>query len=404
LPTWRVRVSSCHSPHETALRARGEVLFAHPTVSTKLNPSLAFGRDVIDWAIRPDGTQVVYRADQDADGVFEIYAVDVAQPGVAVRVNDDLTAGGWVRAGFHYSSDGTHLVYRADQDVEDVTELYVVDMAMPGIAAQVNPELVGGGMVSTGYAFSPDGLSIAYVADQEVDSQLELYRVLVAQPGLATKLNEAPVDEGDLCRFEWSPDSARVAYCGDMATNDVHELFAVEVANPGVQTKLNPPLIAGGEVTPHFTFSADSQSVYYIATQESPDLRELYRVDIAAPLAATQLSAPLVAGGNVEFFALRPDHARIAYVADGKADGYYDLYEVDFATPETAVRMSPDAAGSGVYDFRYSPDGSTFVYAASQDDDYGDLYSVEVAGPGTTTRLNPQMAAEGEIWSFEFAQ
>lgn len=377
---------------------------AQPGVSTKVNPSLPFGRDVIDWTIRPDGGQVVYRADQNADGLLEIFAVDVAAPGNSTRVSASLTQDGWVRAGFHYSADGTQLVYRADQTTVDVPELFLVDMSTPGVAARVNPDLVDGGSVSSGYRFSPDGQSIAYIADQDAAGVLELYAASVTLPGTATKLNGVLVEDGDLCRFEWSPDSSRIAYCGDIAADGVHELFVVEMSQPGVHTRLNPPLVAGGEVSPSFDFSADSASVFYIARQDSPNARELYRVDIAAPQAATKLNAQLVDGGDVEFFSLRPDNGRIAYVADQEADGYYNLYEVDLATPGTATRMNPEVAGSGVYDFVYTADGSKFVYSASQDDDYADLYTVDVATPGASTKLNAQMAPEGELWSFDIAQ
>jgi Tol biopolymer transport system component len=272
------------------------------------------------------------------------------------------------------------------------------------VAAQVNPTLVAGGAVYSSFEFSPDSQTIAYIADQDTDQVLELYSVPVSTPGNSDRLNGNLVAEGDVCRFEWSPDSARVAYCGDQDTDEVHELYVVELAQPGVSTKLNPALVPGGEVSPTFRFSPDSGKVYYIASQDTAGVDELYGVAVAAPQATTKLNDPLANGGEVVWFRQRPDGSRLGYIADQEVDEFYDLYEADPANPGTAVRMTPDAAGSGVYDFLYSSDGTKIVYSSSQDDDFSDLYRLDTANPGDSTRLNAAMVAGGEVWSFNLTE
>jgi hypothetical protein len=66
-------------------------LYAVPIVGglvEKLNGSLVSGGDVTEWRISPDSRRVVYRADQDADEVFELYSVDLVD-GIAGDFNGD---------------------------------------------------------------------------------------------------------------------------------------------------------------------------------------------------------------------------------------------------------------------------------------------------------------------------
>jgi hypothetical protein len=43
----------------------------------KLSGPLVDGGDVIDWKFSPDGGALVYRADQDEDGLYQLYSVDL---------------------------------------------------------------------------------------------------------------------------------------------------------------------------------------------------------------------------------------------------------------------------------------------------------------------------------------
>src|SRR5690606_3617009 len=122
------------------------------------------------------------------------------------------------------------------------------EVAAPGVAIKVNSTIVPGGDVDDDYAFSPDGTTIAYMADQDVVDVRELYAVEVANPGTSVKLNPPLVADGDLCTFRFSPDSTKVGYCADQDVDATLELYVVELAVPAVSTKINPPLVAGGDV------------------------------------------------------------------------------------------------------------------------------------------------------------
>jgi Tol biopolymer transport system component len=346
----------------------------------------------------------VYRADQDADDVFELYLVSAASPGISVKLSGPLVTGGWVRSGFDFSPDGNKVVYRADEDTYDTVELYVVDVASPGNSTKVNSTLTSGGNVYTSFAFSPDSNRVAYVADQDTDEQLELYSAAVATLGTTSKLNGTLIPAGDVCRFEWSPDSQRVAYCADQEIDEVMELYTVPVNSPGQSVKMNPPLVSGGKVTTGYDFSADSSFMVYAASQESATRTDLYRVEIATPGVATKVNAPLVADGNVVGFRIRKDGAQVAYVANQDDAGVYEVYQADFLTPGVSTKLSGTMKATGAYRVRYDADGQHVIYMADQDSDAAEIYRVDLAAPGISTKLNGPLVTGGEVWDFDLAQ
>ena len=72
----------------------------------------------------------------------ELYRVNRSAPGASVRINDTLFAGGNISsAGFKVTSDGEQLVYLADQDVDEVFELYIVDLDTPAVSSRLNAAL-----------------------------------------------------------------------------------------------------------------------------------------------------------------------------------------------------------------------------------------------------------------------
>jgi hypothetical protein len=346
---------------------------------------------------------VAYRADQDADDVYELYLVSVASPGASTKLNAALTPDGWVRSGFTFSPDGVRVLYRADQDVAEQVELYLTTTAASGIAQKVNSSLVAGGDVHASFAFSPDGATIGYIADQDTDEMLELYAAAASTPGVTHKLNGALIAEGDVCRFKFSPNSARVAYCADQDVDGQLELYTTALTAPGQSVKLNPPLVAGGEVTSGYDFGADSAFMVYAAKQEAPDRTDLYRVDIGSPGVAARLNAPLVAGGNVVGHRLRVSDTHVGYVANQDDANVYELYEVSLQAPGVATKLSAAMQGSGVFNFRYTEEDAGVVYLADQDSDSSELYRVDLAAPGSSTKLNGALVAGGEVWDYELA-
>src|SRR5262245_19761615 len=97
--------ASCFRWGIISLRAIATMACAHfqmeaadEGLPAKLNGSLRSGRHIEDFATAEDNKWVVYRADQDTEGVLEIYSRPIAGSGDPIRLNGPLTKGSSVEA------------------------------------------------------------------------------------------------------------------------------------------------------------------------------------------------------------------------------------------------------------------------------------------------------------------
>jgi hypothetical protein len=368
--------------------------------SIKLNPPLSQGKGVLDFRITPDKTAVVYRADQDTDEVFELYRVEFANPGVSTKLNSPLPVGGDVWSAV-ITPDSSSVVYLADQTTEGVLELYRVPFATPGVSAKLNGPLVPGGNVFFGIVVTPDNSAVVYRATQTSANTIELYRVPFATPGQSTKLNGTLPPNADVGLFpKIAPNSTLVVYdVLRIPTNLPDELVLSELhsatfATPGQSTTLNVPSPGAvfGDLTivEEYDITPDSSAVIYTLTN-SIDFRFLYRVAFATPGQSTQLTPALIG-----LFAIMPDGSGVVYQAPKEiennppAGSAPELYFVPFTTPDMGTKISgPLVAGGQVQSFTIAPDSSAVVYAADQTtNEVIELYRVPFATPGVSTKLN----------------
>ncbi len=394
---------------ESATQAELYVVdLATPSASTKVSRPLPVGGAVSTFAFSPDGTSIAYAADADTLGREELYLVTLGGSDPGVKLNDALQIEGDVRAPIAFSPDGTKVLYSADRDTDGAFQLFLIDVASPGAPVLVHPPLVAGGsVVAEHYHFSPDGATIAYVADQEVNDKYELYAVQTATPGTAVKLNAPLVAGGDLCNFVFDSTSQRVVYCADETTNDVIELYSVELSTPGVATKLNPPLVAGGRVTT-YVVSPNGEFVVYRADQDTNDMFEIYSVQLSTPGVSTKLNGPLIAEGDVDLpnlahrlpFAISPDNSKVVFAADASTDGQFDLYTVEMSAAGAPAKLNPPLTARGIEQFAITDDSANVVYQALQGSGFAGLYSVKTAAPGTSLELGGVRVQGGVVMDF----
>lgn len=103
--------------------------------------------DIVEYQISADSSYVVYLADQDTDEVIELYSVPTDGSTPPIKLNSALTTGGWVGS-YKISADSNQVVYRANQDLAYQWELYSVpiDGSTPPIKLNgplVNEYVVG---------------------------------------------------------------------------------------------------------------------------------------------------------------------------------------------------------------------------------------------------------------------
>jgi hypothetical protein len=343
--------------------------------------------------VSPDSREVVF-APPAGD---RLRVVPIAGPASAGRrLTDPFVAGGMVDE-FRISANSGSVVYRADQDTDGVSELYRVPLTLSPApdppTAKLNGPLVAGGNVGQ-FTLAPNNGPVVYLADQNIDGVTELYRVRLGGSERA-KLNRTlpsdwdvrPPGEDDL-PARVLPDGSGVVYeIGgvDVGTGRLFaELYRAPIAGPGsAGVRLDhPPLLPPGHMRAlDYTISADSSRVVYeMVDQSLPWEGHGTRIWLLSVPAAGPANAGRVLAGPSEFsfYTLSPDSRRVAYIYQG------NLFSVPIAGG-TSVRLngteSPEAF------LRINAGSDRVVYEARADDSHRRLFSAPLDGSGTRYNL-----------------
>lgn len=167
--------------------------------------------------ITPDGSRVLY-------GAWRLFSVDILGETDPIELSGTMISGGRLED-FLLSPDGQTVVYRADQDTDGIFELFAVPVT-GGDEVKISGPMIPDGDVEADYAFSAAGDTIVYRADHAIDGIFELFAASI-DGGEVLKLNDALPAGGSIHEFLLTPDGSRVVYLGDQETAGVDELFSV---------------------------------------------------------------------------------------------------------------------------------------------------------------------------------
>lgn len=362
-----------------------------------------------DFAWAPDGSRIAYVADQDTDGVNELYTSLPDGTG-NVKVCGPLTTGQEVRAeNLEWSPDSSRLSYVADQDADDVFELYSVAPDGTG-NVKVSGTLVSGGDVlyaSSGEYldryWAPDGSRIAYVADQDADNVFELWTSL-PDGGGNVKVSGALVAGGDVSAdYAWCPDSSLIAFRADKETDETFELYAVP-PDGGATVKLSGTQVAGGDVGisagwRSYEWAPDASRIVYSAGQ-----REAGRPEAFITL-KNGTGNVLASGDNPPFtaaaghFIWAPDSSRLLF-RGLPGNLRWGLYSC-LANGSGMVAISGDMPAGGGHDpnvtYLWASDSSCAFYGARQESpDHIELFCTFADGQGNI-KISGTLVAGGHV-------
>ncbi len=369
----------------------------------KLNGALPIGGDVDHFKVSPDGNRVVYCADQDTDEVYELYSAPIDGSAAPLKLNPTLPyssgASWW---DFAISADSSRVVYCADQDTYGVYELYSVPIG-GGAPLKLNAALGDDGDVwfYSGFQISADGSRVVYLADQDTDGIYELYSVPIDGSAAPVKLSGALDDYSSVDSFEISADGSRVVYIVSLDTYGAYELYSAPIDGSAAPVKLNGALAAGGTVSDgEFQIGADSSRVVYIADLDADEVWELYSAPIGGG-APVMLNGALGIGNDqylYDIFLTNANSSRVVYRSDQDTDGVCELYSIPIDGGAAPVKFDGMlVAGEEAWGFELSPDGSRVIYRVAQaTDDTVDLYSAPIAG-GAPVKLNDMLSAGGYV-------
>lgn len=376
----------------------------------RLNGTLPTGGDVLSFVLSPDGARTLYLADQSVNERFELWSVPTDRSSAPVRVNGTLVTGGDVRESgesplepsFGISPDGAIAVYLADQDTDGVVELYSAPSAGGAAPVRLNAILPAGGNVLD-FRIAPDSQRVVYRADRDLDERFELYAVPLAG-GTPVKLNGTLPAGGDVSPgYEIDPLSTRVAYLADEVTNDKIEVFASPLDGSSPSLRLNAPLIAQGDVTSLRTVPG-GQRLAYLADADVDGRVDLFAVglDGSAPV---KLDAALPPGGNVgdgskNSVLFSGDGTRAVYWADQETDEVIELYSVPM-TGGTPVKISGSLVAGGnvsTSDLRVAADGARVLFRADKVvDELFELWNAPLDGSGAPLKLSGTLVGSGDV-------
>lgn len=273
----------------------------------------------------PGGSTVIFEGYLGPWGSpIDLYGVTLQEPFLPVRVSA-APDGGRAIADFALAPDGSRVVYRADHETAGLVELFSSPLswpAMPPIPRKLNgPPVAGGGVL--GYQLAPDG-ALVYLADQRSDGAAELFSLLDPDQVGAIPVNGALAAGGSVAAFRLNPARGRVVYLADQEADGVMELFAAPIVGPIVgggpwNTKFNGPLAPGGDVL-DFALTPDGARVVYLADQERDGIAELYVADYGPfGLGFAGPAAAFAEGAGAVGIAVRLGDASLAPVRVGYA-------------------------------------------------------------------------------------
>lgn len=364
--------------------ATGPVMGAPVTVSGAIVPAAG---DVTDFWISPDSRWVAYRADQEIDEQFELYLVDISTgaPGPAVKLNGPLVINGDVTGGSSvvYSPDSTALLYQADELVNNLNQAFLVEnLATPlpsVLAINTNARVIRMGFTNSG--------QFIYTVSGVPNSEEAVITDLATKTPVS--ISGAMVSGGEASDMAVAADESFVVYRADQDVNNRFELYYVPIAAGAPtqpRTTINNPMPANDDVN-WFRLANNSRHLLY-SSDEIASTDQLLWVD----LLASPPFAPVIVGGNVDNVAYSPEIDAAFYWDEGAI-----ILPLGGADPGSPIALS-SAAYTPFPDNGaplWAADGSYALIAREWDLLQRDL--VHVGVPVPTAAIDPAIVISGPL-------
>ncbi len=229
------------------------------TASLKISPEFPDESEVAEFSITPNSLAVVYLADQETADKNELYIVSITGGGAWLKLSGALIPSGNVQSDFRITSDSNRIVYRADSDIDGVYELYKVDWNGAN-RVRLHPALPAGRMV-TSFLIAPNNAGVVFRGTVN-NLNDNLYANLMNGSAL-TPLTDIPAGRLLKPSFDITPDSLHVAFVCDLETAGRDELFSVPSVGGSI-TKWNIPLADSTNDVRGFHITPDSKSLVYV--------------------------------------------------------------------------------------------------------------------------------------------
>lgn len=194
----------------------------------RLNPSLAIA-DAQVWAatIASGGRRVIYGAFSTSDTSFDdLFVVDLRIPGVAAQLNPLRINNSDAPFSFSSHPNTDRVAYTLRNGATTTDVLWVADVRLPGQASVIGPVLDGGSLISQ-LQVAPDGSSAVYQV-QSANDATEFWLSFLDSPANGVRIS--PAADNSLPReIAYTEDSRQVLWRAQSAGDQAEFLYRVVI-------------------------------------------------------------------------------------------------------------------------------------------------------------------------------
>lgn len=313
----------------------------------------------IQFKLSPDGSYIIYKRDGNSVNAQLFKANFTGASTLLLEVIIEIRE-------FSITPDGTYVIFRGGESTD---ELYSIPTT-GGSPIKLNTPLVSGQDVLD-FQVSPSLTAdyVVYRADEEVDELFELFSVPYNGAGDPIRLFGPTTDPTtDAQDYQITPNGLAVVYIADRSVDERFDLGAVAITG-GTHYWLSKEMVAGGDVD-HFKIGSDNQRVVFLADKLVYNRLELFVVSIFGEN-LTKLSEET----EVKSFRIAPNNQYVIYEARPPAGTVFDLY-FRAAGPSLKITNFTSSANT-IIDYRITSDSLGLVYHANQDSETIDeLFSI----------------------------
>jgi hypothetical protein len=370
----------------------------------KLNGPYLNGGAYVSYQVSPDKKHVAILQKDNDTGFQQLYVTSVSgtKPTKLTLVNDTLVDGGSIDS-FVWSPNGSAIAYIGDQDVVDEVNLYVASVKDGKVSNRVTVSGAATASAPSAPQFSADATQILFLRS------VDLYVSPVKASAQPDKVNGTLLG-GSVTQPTFTADGKKIGYLALQGTDTLQRLYVASVS-AGVASAAKP---VGSQAfvndgVKNYAFTADSKKAVYLADPTTAAVDHVYVSD----LTGTSPSAPKVVddfdeGGDVTSFKLTSDSKRVVLLGSDDTAGtaIFQLYSSDIsgATPGAAKVINQDlvdAEDVSFYDI--SAQNTVFYLTDAGTEAYEQLYLVDAAGSKDPVRVNHDLGNNQYVSTFQLS-
>lgn len=362
-----------------------------------VNGPLVFGGDVQEqFQHTPDGSKIVYIADESVNGTNELY---VANSDTSNKRKLQGVPAGRKVSYFIISPDSQRVVFLMDLDNVGLYDLYSIKIDGTELTKlNAGIPVASGRSVSKTFKITPDSQKVVFVTDENTGLR-DLFISNIVAPVNRTQLNsvtKTPVASV----FEIAPDGSRIVYkeSSDLAHPNIRSVQPTALND----VQLNPNFTLPASGASDFTISPLSSKVVYRANQDDDAIYELYSVNTDGSGSVSKINGSIVSGGSVQplQFKITSNGSKVVYLADQQTDEQFELY-VSNIDGSSNTKISGTMIGTAdVSDFKLTSDNSKVLFRANAASTAQELFSVSILGSGLV-KINSSLIAGENVGEYQ---